>query len=174
MPKLKLSALPVNNSDSKREMNRDKWLGSGVGMGGVSKDPLNLGDSFNGLKSLKVTPASSETSKKLNFEDKQLLSDVDASSDKSSRKVELVSASFGAGKIRIKYGGAPTASDDPAKPDPSDVKSEIGEKDPTDNGFPFTFSGRPTYSPSRVEPNGNVPTKGNSSYLAIHKLQNTI
>ena len=89
---------------------------------------------------------------------------MDANSDKASRKVELVSASYGAGKIRIKYGGAPTASDDPAKPDPSDVKSDIGEKETADNGFPFTFTGRPTYSPSRVEPNGNVPTKGNPSF----------
>lgn len=160
VPKLKLSTLPVN--DAKRELGREKWLGSaGVGLGGVSKDPLNLGESY---KSLKVLPASSEASKKLNFDEKSSSMDAtDALSEKSNRKVEVVSSNFGAGKIRIKYGGAPSSSDDPAKSDLG------GEKDPAaDDGFPFTFSGRPTYSPSRVEPNGNVPTKGLSISTIFH------
>ena len=147
VPKLKLSTLPVS-SDLKRDVGREKWIG------GASKDPLSLGDSY---KSLKVT---SEAAKKLNFDDKTAVSTASAESaadlgDKSNRKVELVSANFGAGKIRIKYAGAPSSSDDTSKPD-------LGEKDhpTTEDGFPFTFSGRPTYSPSRVEPNGNLPTKG--------------
>ena len=150
VPKLKLSALP----DTKRE---NKWLGGNLGIGGVSKDPLNLGESYNnGLKSLKVSPASSEASKKLNFDEKLMSTNEDSNgSDKSSnRKVELVSANYGTGKIRIKYAGPSTDSSDNVKTD------NPGEKEGTDDGFPFTFSGRPTYSPSRVEPNGNVPTKG--------------
>lgn len=150
VPKLKLSALP----DTKRE---NKWLGGNLSVGGVSKDPLNLGESYNnGLKSLKVSPASSEASKKLNFDEKLLSTNEDSnSSDKSSnRKVELVSSNYGTGKIRIKYAGPSTESSDNLKTD------NAGEKEGTDDGFPFTFSGRPTYSPSRVEPNGNVPTKG--------------
>lgn len=148
VPKLKLSALPVS-SDSKRD--REKWIG------GVTKDPLSLGDTY---KSLKVT---SEASKKLNFDEKSVsLGAVETSDtgDKSNgRKIELVSSNFGSGKIRIKYGGVLPTVDDPLKAEVS------GEKDhnpmtTTDDGFPFTFSGRPTYSPSRVEPNGNVPTKG--------------
>lgn len=142
VPKLKLSALPM---DSKRDLARDKW------MGGVSKDPLSLGDSY---KTLKVN---SEAAKKLNFDEKTTgaaSAEASESADKTGRKVELVPGNY-AGKIRIKYGGIPSSTDDPSKP-------EVVEKDhpPTEDRFPFTFSGRPTYSPSRVEPNGNVPTKG--------------
>jgi hypothetical protein len=146
VPKLKLSALPAS-TEVKRDLGREKWIGAAA-----SKDPLSLADSFKPLKA-----SASEASKKLNFDEKS--APPSSGEPEAVRKVEMVSANFGAGKIRIKYGGVlSAATDDPAKP-------EAPEKEPhQDDGFSFTFSGRPTYSPSRVEPNGNVPTKGETLF----------
>jgi hypothetical protein len=72
--------------------------------------------------------------------------------ERINRKVEVVA---GAAKIRIKYSGAPS--------EPFETtKGDIAERQLPEDSFPFAFSGRPTYSPSRVEP--NVPTKGTPNH----------
>lgn len=71
------------------------------------------------------------------------------------------------GKLKIKVGGAP----------PTGSEKQSSDTGP-EGGLAFSFAGKPTYSPSRIEPSntnsGAVQTKGNFQRNLILKTENII
>ena len=93
-------------------------------------------------------------------------SSTTASIDNNGASEGAVKPTFN-GKIRIKIGHASSAvtsnnsQDINSKSSSSaGVKRSADSDDTAGKSYPFAFAGKPTYSPSRVEPSGPVPEKG--------------